>query len=89
MSASRTSAGGGGGGLLAYALVRVDVALAVGASVRHILEVIDQTRDQAAAEITSHKEAEQTEERVHEAHVVADSCDDGLLAVWAHRLHWG
>lgn len=33
------------------------------------------------------KEAEQTEERVHEAHVMANSCDDGLLAVWAYRLH--
>lgn len=37
------------GTLLAYALVCVDVALAVGASVRHILEVINQTWDQAAA----------------------------------------
>lgn len=44
------------GTLLAYALVCVDVALAVGASVRHILQVINQTWDQAAAEITTAKE---------------------------------
>lgn len=37
------------GTLLAYALVCVDVALAVGASVCHILEIINQTWDQAAA----------------------------------------
>lgn len=43
------------GTLLAYALVCVDVALAVGAGVRHILEVVDQTRDQAAAKITAEK----------------------------------
>lgn len=34
-----------------------------------------------------HKEAEQAEEGVHEADVVADSRDDGLLAVWAYRLY--
>lgn len=37
---------------LAYALVCVDVALAVGAGVRHILEVVDQAGDQTAAEVT-------------------------------------
>lgn len=42
-----------GGALLAYTLVCVDVALAVGAGVRHILQVINQTRDQAAAQITA------------------------------------
>lgn len=73
--------------LLAYALVCVDVALAVGAGVSHILEVINQTRDQAAAQITAHKEAEQTEKGVHEPHVVADAGNNGLLAVWTHRLH--
>lgn len=36
-----------------------------------------------------YEEAEQTEESVHEAYVMADSCDDGLLAVWTDRLHWG
>lgn len=37
---------------LAHALVRVDVGLAVGTRVRHVLEVIEQAGDQAAAEIT-------------------------------------
>lgn len=34
------------------------------------------------------KEAEQTEKGVHEADVMADAGDDGLLAVWTHGLHW-
>lgn len=34
-----------------------------------------------------HEEAEETEEGVHEAHVVGDARDDGLLAVRTHRLH--
>lgn len=37
---------------LAQALVRVDVGFAAGARVRHILEVVDEARDQAAAQIT-------------------------------------
>lgn len=37
---------------LAHALVRVDVGLAVGTRVCHVLEVIEQAGDQAAAEIT-------------------------------------
>lgn len=37
--------------LLAHALVRVDIGLAVGTRVCHILEVIEQTGDEAAAEI--------------------------------------
>lgn len=55
----------GGGTLLAYALVCVDVALAVGAGVSHILQVVNQTWDQAAAQVTANKEAEEAEERVH------------------------
>lgn len=54
----------------------------------HILEVINHTGDQATAQITTDKEAEQTEEGVHEADVMADAGDDGLLAVWTHGLHW-
>lgn len=42
---------------LAYALVCVNVALTVRAGVRHILEVIDQTGDQAAAKITPGNES--------------------------------
>lgn len=38
--------------LLAHALVRVDIGLAVGTRVCHILEVIKQAGNQAAAEIT-------------------------------------
>lgn len=37
---------------LAYTLICVDVALTVRASVCHILKVINETGDQAAAEIT-------------------------------------
>ena len=36
----------------AQALVRVDVGLAARARVRHILEVIDEAGDQAAAQVT-------------------------------------
>lgn len=36
---------------LAYTLVCVDVALAVRAGVRHILQVVDQAGDQTAAEV--------------------------------------
>lgn len=55
---------------------------------RHILQVINQTGDQATAEITTDKEAEQTKKGVHEADVMADAGDDGLLAVWTHGRHW-
>lgn len=72
---------------LAYTLVCVNVALTVRASVCHILEVINQTGNQAAAEVTPYKEAEEAEECVHESDVVGDACDDGLLAVRTHRLH--
>lgn len=37
------------GALLAHALVRVDIGLAVGTSVGHILEVVYYTRNEAAA----------------------------------------
>lgn len=40
------------GALLAHALVRVDVGLAVGTRVGHVLEVVEQAGDEAAAEIT-------------------------------------
>lgn len=42
---------------LADALVCVDVALTVGAGVRHILEVVDQAGNQAAAEVTPGKDS--------------------------------
>lgn len=45
-------AAGAPGVLLAHALVGVDVGLAVGTRVCHVLEVIEQAGDQAAAEIT-------------------------------------
>lgn len=34
-----------------------------------------------------YEEAEQTEECVHEADVMADAGGDGLLAVWTHGLY--
>lgn len=72
---------------LAYTFICVDVALTVRAGVCHILEVVDQTGNQAAAEITPYKEAEEAEECVHESDIVRDAGDDGLLAVWTHGLH--
>lgn len=42
---------------LADALVRVDVALAVGAGVHHILEVVDQAGNQAAAHVAPEEES--------------------------------
>lgn len=72
---------------LAYTLVCVNVALTVRAGVCHILEVINQTGNQAAAEITPNKEAEEAEECVHEAHIVGDAGDDCLLTVRTHSLH--
>lgn len=72
---------------LAYTLVCVNVALTVRAGVCHILEVVNQARDQATAEITPNKEAEEAEECVHEADIVADAGDDRLLAVRTHSLH--
>lgn len=47
---------------LAYTLVCINVALTVGAGVCHILEVINHTGNQAAAEITAVNE-EQTDRR--------------------------
>ena len=41
---------------LAEALVRVDVGFAAGARVRHILEVVDEAGDQAAAQVTPESE---------------------------------
>lgn len=73
---------------LAYTLVCVNVALTVRASVCHILKVIDQAGNQAAAEVTPHTEAEDAEQRVQEADVVGDSGNDCLLTVWTHSLHW-
>lgn len=72
---------------LAYTLVCVDVALAVRAGVCHILKVIDQAGNQAAAELTPHKDAEEAEECVHESDVVGNAGDDCLLTVRTHRLH--
>lgn len=50
---------------LAQALVRVDVGFAAGARVRHVLEVIDEAGDQAAAQVTPHEAAEETQHEVH------------------------
>lgn len=49
-----------GGRWLAYALVCVDVALTVRAAVCHILQVIDQTGNQAAAQIAPANKEEHT-----------------------------
>lgn len=73
---------------LAYTLVCVDIALAKRAGVCHILEVVNQTGNQAAAEITPYEEAEEAEECVHEADIVGDAGDDCLLTVRTHGLHW-
>lgn len=35
-----------------------------------------------------HKAAEEAKKCVQEANLVGDGCDDGLLAVWTHCLHW-
>jgi len=52
--------------LLAHALVRVDIGLAVGTRVCHILEVIEQAGDEAAAEIApgAQEDAERCELRL-------------------------
>lgn len=47
---------------LAQALVSVDVGFAAGACVRHILEVVDEAGDQAAAQITPESEMGRPEE---------------------------
>lgn len=73
---------------LAYTLVCINVALTVRAGVCHILEVVNHTGNQAAAEITAYKKAEEAEECVHEADVVGDAGDDSLLTVRTHSLHW-
>lgn len=44
---------------LAQSLVRVDVGFAAGACVCHVLEVVDETGDQAAAQVTPTSEREQ------------------------------
>lgn len=72
---------------LAYTLVCVNVPLTVRAGVCHILEVINQAGNQAAAEITSYKEAEEAEKCVHESDIMGDAGDDCLLTVRTHGLH--
>lgn len=72
---------------LAQALVRVDVGFATGARVRHILEVVDEAGDQAAAQITPHEAAKEAQHEVHQANLVGDLGGDGLLAVGTHCLH--
>lgn len=51
VSVQQTAVGG-----LAYTLVCVNVALTVGAGVCHILEVVNQTGNQAAAQVATEKE---------------------------------
>lgn len=75
--------------LLAHALVRVDIGLAVGTRVCHILEVIEQAGDEAAAEIAPHKAAQEAQQEAHEPNLVGDLGGDGLLAVGTHCLHRG
>lgn len=53
----------------------------------HILEVINQTGNQAAAEIAPYKETEEAEERVHEPDIMRDAGDDRLLTVRTDGLH--
>lgn len=74
---------------LAQALVCADVGFAAGTCVRHILEVIDEAGDQAAAQVTPHEAAEETQHKVHQAYLVGDLGGNGLLAVRTHCLHWG
>lgn len=64
---SRLTAGSPVQAPLAQALVRVDVGFATGARVRHILEVIDEAGDQAAAQITPESEEGRPEENVPRA----------------------
>lgn len=73
--------------LLAQALVCVDVGFAAGTCVCHILEVIDETGDQAAAQVTPHETAEETQHKVHQANLIGNLGGDCLLAVGAHCLH--
>lgn len=72
---------------LAQSLVRVDVGFAAGACVCHVLEVVDETGDQAAAQVTPHEAAEEAQHKVHQANLIGDLGGDGLLAVGAHCLH--
>lgn len=73
---------------LAYTLVCVNVLLTGRARVCHIFQVINQTGNQAASQITPYKEAEEAEECIHETDVMRDAGDDGLLTVWTDGLHW-
>lgn len=66
---------------LAYTLECVDVALAVGAGVCHILEVVNQAGDQAASQITPHTEADETEECVHHTNFIRNAGDNCLMAM--------
>lgn len=50
---------------LAYTFVCVDVALTVGAGVCHILEVVNQTGNQAAAQITPVNEKRKRNSNTH------------------------
>lgn len=84
---SRLTAGSPVQAPLAQALVRIDVGFATGACVRHILEVIDEAGDQAAAQITPHEAAKEAQHEVHQANLVGDLGGDGLLAVGTHCLH--
>lgn len=84
---SRLTAGSPVQAPLAQALVRVDVGFATGARVRHILEVVDEAGDQAAAQVTPHKAAKEAQHEVHQADLVGDLGGDGLLAVRTHCLH--
>lgn len=52
---------------LAQALVCVDVGFAAGARMCHILEVVDEARDQAAAQITPESEIRRPEEKMPRA----------------------
>lgn len=72
---------------LAHSSVGIDVGLAVRTGVGYIFQIVDHTRNEAAAEVTSYKAAEAAQEEVHEADLVGDVSGDWLLAVRAHRLY--
>lgn len=74
---------------LAHSSVGVDVGLAVGAGVGYIFQIVDHTRNETAAKVTSYKAAEAAQQEVHEPDLMGDVSGDWLLAVRAHRLYRG
>lgn len=73
---------------LAHSSVGVDVGLAVRTGVGYIFQIVDHTRNETAAQVTSHKAAEAAEQEIHEPDLVGNVSSDWLLAVRAHCLYW-